>query len=108
MKLTTARLKKLIREQLEKIDEATASSPMAQLGFGGMGEATIAFNGIGPKGMGFELKLKKEDGIIEDLKSLAAKKGKISDSPKVLKKIMQISRNAKKFGENAIGEAVVS
>lgn len=49
---------------------------MAQLGFGGMGEATIAFNGIGPKGMGFELKLKKEDGIIEDLKSLAAKKEK--------------------------------
>ena len=108
MKLTTQRLKKLIREELEKIDEATASSPMAQLGFGGMGEATIAFNGIGPKGMGFELNLKEEDGIIEDLKSLASKKGKISDSPKVLKKIMQISRNAKKFGESAIGEATVS
>lgn len=107
MKLTTQRLKKLIREELEKMDEATASSPMAQLGIGGMGEATIAFKGIGPKGMGFELKLDNQQAIAA-IKELASKSAKISDDPRVLNHIMGLSRNAKKFGPEAIGEAVVS
>ena len=107
MKLTTQRLKKLIREELEKMDEATASSPVAQLAFGGMGEARIAFLGIGPRGMGFELKLDNQQAIAA-IKELASKKAKISDDPRVLNHIMGLSRNAKKFGPEAIGEAVVS
>lgn len=56
MKLTTQRLKKLIREQLESIKEMnTGSTPIAQMQRGGMGQYTMGLSGLGPNGVGLNL-----------------------------------------------------
>tara|TARA_R100000388_G_scaffold92163_1_gene74842 strand:- start:77 stop:442 length:366 start_codon:yes stop_codon:yes gene_type:complete len=95
MKLTTARLKKLIREELENIEEMnTGSTPIAQMQRGGMGEYTMGLSGLGPSGVGLNLPIPNDsDGEWID-KNMKGKK--LGDDGKLLNYIFSLLTDKEK------------
>lgn len=89
MKLTTERLKKLIREEIENLEELnTGSTPMAQMQRGGMGQYTMGLSGLGASGAGLNLPIPNDkDGEWID-KNMRGKK--LGDDRKLLNYIYSL------------------